>query len=210
MSPQPDQPLVFDYDNFQGPFCLGHRSVMCEHAIACIEQRLDADELSAWLENNAIPGHLLKLQIPLWPNFYMWVEVEFLIKQSDILGVYGELKKKVGPFSIGVSRLLPGESAKDIGATLIQQFIDIWELDPPKKLAGCKSGNHSIKYQTGLERLYKSKDIERMMPHLYALASSKICAWCWADAYGGDARRVSADPAESAKADDFSDLIPEG
>jgi hypothetical protein len=206
--------IVYDYTQWAGPYCTDHKSVQCEHAIAEIADRKDAHPLSIFIEEMK-PNTGLTVMVPLWTSFYMWEELNFLIKNNSALGNYGSLQSrgKAATFDLGVTKLLRGESAEDLSRTMVQQFEDIMELDRPAKLPGCRSGNHSLKYQSTIESWARdSSSTMRLMPHLYGLLGREtpICAFCWADSYGGDARRVSGIANEAAKADDFSDLLFQG
>ena len=49
-----------------------------------------------------------------------------------------------------------------------------------------------------------------LTPHLYGLVSRQICAYCWADMFGGDARRVDPNyDGPVVSEDDFADLLPD-
>ena len=74
-----------------------------------------------------------------------------------------------------------------------------------------------MNYQQKLNALSKTAELneeamEQLMPHLYGLVGREtpMCAFCWADAYGGDARRVSGNESEAAKVANFDDLLFEG
>lgn len=205
--------ITYNYVQWSGPYCTDHKSVQCEHAISEIAGRKDAHPLSIFLEEVKI-GTQLELKVPLWTSFYMWEDLMFVVKKNDVLGPYGELvdRGKRRTFDLGVGKLLRGESAEDLSRTMVQQFEDLMELEQPKKLPGCKSGSHKMFYQSQIEELIAANRTDRLMPHLYGLLGREtpMCAFCWADAYGGDARRVSGVETEAAKADDFSDLLFQG
>lgn len=205
--------IVYDYAEHSGPWCVDHKSSQCEHAIGEIASRHDVEPLSSFIENMKV-GSGIMLSVPLWTSFYMWEDLKFVIRHNDVLGSYGELvpRGKHATFDLGVTKLLRGEGADDLSRTMVQQFEDIMELDRPAKLPGCRSGQHSLNYQAEIERLASSRSTDRLMPHLYGLLGREkpICAFCWADSYGGDARRVSGNAQEASKADDFSDLLFQG
>jgi hypothetical protein len=209
--------ITWDYKVHAGPWCTDHKSVQCEHALDAIKQRTDALYIAEFLDA-ASPGQKLKLLVPLWPTFYMWEDLEFVIAPMSALGNTGVLtdRGKHATFDLGVERLISGESAWDLGVTMTNQFSDIMELDRPSKLPGCKAPTHGMKYQQQIENLARRARedelaAQRLMPHLYGLMGRRtpMCAFCWGDSYGGDARRVSSNPVDAAKADDFDDLLPD-
>ena len=210
--------LTWDYNEHTGPWCINHKSVQCTHAIAALNHRMDAAHIAEFLESS-VKGTHFKLMVPLWTNYFMWEDLAFEVVSDQAIGRYGRLlnRGKFATYDLGVTKLLRGESAMDIGRTMVQQFSDIMELDRPTNIPGCKSGVHKMPYQRRLNELSKVAGLNedatlQLMPHLYGLVGREtpMCAFCWADAYGGDARRVSDNPEDQAKVADFSDLLFEG
>lgn len=210
--------IVFDYKNNSGPWCTDHRSTQCDHATRAIQNREDVPHIERFLAE-ASTGDTLSLLVPMWPGYFMWEDLTFQVVPHPSMGAVGKLldRGKFSTYDLGVYQVLPGESGHDLAATMIQQFIDIMELDRPTKLPGCRAPRHSMKYQSIIDDLARRSDSSQqaqdsLIPHLYGLLGRKapMCAFCWADAYGQDARRVSGVESEASKADDFSDLLFQG
>ncbi len=210
--------LTWDYSQHAGPWCINHKASQCQHAITALQNRLDVPHLSDWLET-APKGTRFSLTVPMWPGYYMWEDLKFEIASSQVIGRYGKLldRGKSVTFDLGITQLLRGESAMDLGNTMGQMFADLMELDRPTNLPGCKSGIHKMPYQRRLNDLSKVAGLDNdasleLLPHLYGLLrrDTPMCAFCWADAYGGDARRVSDNAQDQAKVANFDDLLFEG
>jgi hypothetical protein len=189
---------------------------MCEHAISAIRARDDAPHIDSFLDEARAHAHI-SLAVPLWPEFFIWEDLKFEVVRDAVFGSYGRLinRGKHATYDLGVTRLLRGESANDLSATMVRQFVDVYEVDRPTTMPGCMSGQHKMPYQARINKLVqnaaKTKDMTDLTPHLYGLLGRKICAYCWADMYGGPARRVSGNPEDAAAvADDFNDLLFEG
>lgn len=210
--------LTWDYSRNPGPWCVTHKSVQCAHAISALDARGDVPHITEFLES-ASRGFRFKLFVPLWTGFFMWEDLQFEVVHDQVLGVYGRLidRGKFATFDLGVEQLLRGESARDLGNTMMRQFADMMELDRPAALPGCRSGVHKMPYQRKLNQLSQAQPgdehaVQQLMPHLYGLLgrSTPMCAFCWADAYGGDARRVSGNATEEAKVSNMDDLLFDG
>jgi hypothetical protein len=206
--------IIWDYTEHAGPWCVSHRSSQCDHALVEITERRDAPYIRHHITEEFQQGKI-QLFVPMWPQFYIWEDLKFQIVRDPMIGLYGKLvdRGKNATYDLGVNRLIPGESAFDLSETMVRMFSDLIELEKPSVIPGCKSGNHKMQYQKIIDkyvaRLDNNYDVPELMPHLYGLLGREtpMCAFCWADAYGGDARRVSANPQEAAKADDMSDLL---
>lgn len=201
-----------------GPYCVDHRSDKCEHALSAIDTRDDVPHIAEMIEDDKSVGLGFSLSVPLWPNFYIWEDLKYKVQTDDTIGNYAILEPpatgKHPEFHAGIKRVLPGEGARDVANVLLQQFEDLLELDWPSGqfAKGCRSRNHTMKYQQEIEKVANAGSSGPMAPHLYALRSRAMCAFCWADMYGSEARRVAGSNAAIAAADmtdDFEDLLPD-
>lgn len=232
-----------------GVWCNDHRSLYCEHAIYFIAQREDVpyiqsaitgekpESINAWAEDRpANDTGDLHIVVPVFPAYCVWEQLYYEVYHKEPLGSYGELspdfKKKKG--TDGVRRIMPGESAADLGATLRTTFEDDIEFyrdklipvrgGPPSWMK-CRSRAHSVKYNTVAAKIAspdavqgaieRNQDRELVYAMLYCYMRHQRCLFCYVNENFRDAVRVNPELAgfmgqtDEDNSNDFGDLIPQ-
>lgn len=242
-----------DYTSFKtsaGPWCNDHRSLYCEHALDYITQRTDVvylqsaitgepPDVTQWASERQVndSGEIC-IVVPVYPEYCVWNQIYYEVKMLDGIGPVAELWSQdpgtVRKFS-GVRRIMPGESAADLGATLRQEFEDDLDFEaaklleraprswPPARMK-CRGSAHSMKYNTTAARICTPDSIrgaveqnrDRILVYsmLYCYMRHKRCLFCYVNENFRDAVRVNPELAgflgqsDENEPTDFDDLVP--
>jgi hypothetical protein len=215
-----------------GPWCVNHRSVYCADVIELLSNRGDQEGLHAALtEGNS---GIIQIAVPIFPEFSVWEHLEYAVHLSaGPIGAYAMLEepRPTGPY-IAVNRLMVGESAQDLGASLRQGFEDDLEEHVEKLVRpkngnfpySCKSKSHSFRYNniaakvTAPNLLHKvlvegvgDRDLTYAM--LYCFIRHARCLFCYVNDENRNAVRVNPSMAgffdnDSASDSSYDDLVP--
>lgn len=224
----------YDEDS-PGLYCLSHRSVYCEHSQESIATRSDTVHLAEVVSRLITPGKLagenFYIAVPIYPELCIWEVVSYQATFHDMLGPMGELVGKHKDRHKVIYRLLPGESAADLGFSLRQNFEDdevvqaniellrntVPSPGRPIPLPRCAAASHSMKYQKLINEMFSAKNLRENWDYLRDQTYGAMwtyhyyneCVFCWTKRNNPDAIRVAPDFAvESAAEGDFSDLVP--
>lgn len=219
-----------------GPWCLDHKSVYCAHAQEFIDKRIDVADIERAILNEASPG-VIHMTVPIFPTYAVWELLYYEVHMHDVIGPIGvmhenDMRNRQDVASI--RRLVPGESARDLGMTLRQQFEDELEdwidklIQPrggPPPWMNCKSPGHSFRYQQVASKVVApdnikaahsgSGDVEIVYGMLYCYLRHGRCLFCYVNETSRDAVRVNPNltsgvifPANAPNTSDFDDLVP--
>lgn len=214
-----------------GPWCLDHKSVYCTHVQAFINSRLDVTDIQRAILGEHAPGAIY-MTVPVFPSWSVWEYLYYEVHTLDAIGPVGAMH----PLGIqahkelaGIKRLMPGESARDLGVTLRQQFEDDLEefmehmsQAAVAKLTRCKSPGHSFRYQQiaskvvtpeSIQAAYSgSGDVEMVYGMVYSYMRYDRCLFCNVNETCRDAVRVNPNLSEffpsTSTPTDFDDLVP--
>lgn len=214
-----------------GPWCNDHKSVYCEHVQQFIGARMDVPDIQRAILGEAAPG-VIYMTVPIFPMYSVWEYLYYEVSMLDHIGPCGvmpELAYTKHQALHSIRRLMPGESARDLGATLRQQFED--EVEDLRdhlshatvtKLAKCKSPGHSFRYQQVASKVVTPDnieaawsgggDVEMVYGMLYSYMRHGRCLFCNVNESNRDAVRVN--PAlkgffsNVSAESNFDDLVP--
>lgn len=212
-----------------GPWCPNHRSVYCSDVQAWIESRNDTELLAEAIGSNIGQGFTVAL--PIYPKFCIWERISYDGVNHELLGPMAEMTGRGHVRHKIVARLLPGEGAADLAASLREQYEaeiedDIASLRSARRAVGrpvdlprCSNSMHGIKYQRLLTEMTDPKlladEWDAVSESVYALMWTyhyyQTCLFCWTKSTLPDAIRVAPDFAVEppAQPTDNSDLIPD-
>lgn len=218
-----------------GPWCNDHKSTYCEHVQQFIAARMDVPDIERAILGEAAPG-VIYMTVPIFPMYSVWEYLYYEVSMLDHIGACGvmpELAYRQHRALHSIRHLMPGESARDLGMTLRQQFEDdleermeafgkpgtsAWPLDFMK----CKSPGHSFRYQQVASKVVTPAnieaaqtgggDVEMVYGMLYSYIRHGRCLFCNVNESNRDAVRVN--PAlqgffvNVSAESNFDDLVP--
>lgn len=225
-------------ENQPGFYCTEHRSSWCEHCITAYAVGADAPYLELFITGRAKAGNSdpLHVTIPIFPAFCLWETIPYNCQDVPPFGSMAVIDPAMGSQHLRiVSRIMPGESARGLQMSLLQDFDDEFDLiiasarkasraraDAPAWR--CRNNAHSLRYQQLVEatvapsQLVKegNEDLKRAM--IYSFTRWNLCLFCKVNKHNRDAVRVSPTMAllfgQEGRRDpndddhDFSDLVP--
>lgn len=207
-----------------GPFCIEHRSRVCEHALGAIRNDPNSADLM-WqhiretCERNVIGS--MTLVLPIWPELGVWIPVvyEYSVYDGQVLvnSLTNPANKDLPVEArMAVDNLVEGDSINGIALALTDYFrdrmiVEQW-TNPMTWTQSCAKPIHSLPAQRDVEATKRSNDKLRIAVMGVLLHECKMCLTCYKASTVGAAvtRVVTGDaslPSEDTAAN-FDDLIP--